>query len=258
MFTRKGLPLITVLLLACAASSCRREPAPAPRCAVGMKPVAGGTIELGKTLEVTVDGFCLDETEVTVAAYARCVANGQCRAPASIPSHPLTPEVDSQCNADKPDKQQHPINCVAWKDASDYCRAASKRLPTEAEWERAADGGEEARTNGWGESWPTQATACWSIAQRLSGTCAVGSYPASSFQLRDMEANVSEWVSDWFGDYPSKAAYDYRGPVTGARRITRGAGWSTAVPKRIHSTQRIAREPEFKGPTTGFRCASSG
>ena len=86
--------------------------------------------------------FCLDETEVTVAAYRACVAKGVCTKPIEKQFH---------CNFHYSDREDHPINCVTWPQANGFCEAQGERLPSEAEWEYAARGGEQYREYSWGK-----------------------------------------------------------------------------------------------------------
>jgi formylglycine-generating enzyme required for sulfatase activity len=124
-------------------------------------------IGTGKVLELPA--LCMDRTEVTVSAYAACVASGKC-----TPAYKGGP-----CNAGVAGRESHPINCVYWNQADAYCKAQGLRLPTEEEWEYAATGG-DGRTYPWGEAAPSN-QLCWGGEGNDLGkgnrrsTCAVGS-----------------------------------------------------------------------------------
>lgn len=129
--------------------------------------------------------FCLDLTEVTVDAYAACVASGTCTAPKASGAF---------CNWGASGKGNHPINCVAWSQATAFCSAEHKRLPTEEEWVWAARGGNRgAYAYPWGNAEP-RAQLCWKRVDE--GTCAVGSFAAGDnpWGVHDLAGNVSEWV----------------------------------------------------------------
>jgi formylglycine-generating enzyme required for sulfatase activity len=231
------------------------SPAPARgACPAGMVAIPSGTFSLGSTdaererpvHSVLLHDYCLDETEVTVRAYAGCVRAGTCRAPAT----------DALCNAPGTGKDEHPQNCVAWTDASAYCHHAGKRLPTEAEWENAARGGVEKRAFPWGSTPPAAQSACWDRWARRAGTCRVKSSPAGAYGLSDMAGNVWEWVADWYGPYPGGSA-DWEGPATGSRRVFRGGAWDTEVPGFLRGAHRDENVPEVQNPNLGLRCAKT-
>jgi formylglycine-generating enzyme required for sulfatase activity len=117
---------------------------------------------------VTLTSFCIDRTEVTVAAYQACSDSGACRRASSKVTWPkIKPDAIKRysplCNVGKAGRQDHPINCVTWKMADRYCREQGKRLPTEAEWEFAARG-PDGRRYPWGDDPPSSAdlNACGS------------------------------------------------------------------------------------------------
>ncbi len=194
--------------------------------------------------QVTVAAFSMDVTEVTVAAYARCVSAGPC----------LPLETGGACNYGKSDKASHPINCVAWDKAGAYCAWAGKRLPSEEEWEYAARG-TDGRTYPWGQEVPG-ARVCWNGAGndlgpgKRSGTCPVGAYPAgkSPFGLLDMSGNVREWTSSGWSDA-------YGTSRTTSNRVGRGGGWSSDDPSRVRGALRGRYEPWAHDDFLGFRCA---
>lgn len=116
---------------------------------------------------VEIGAYCLDATEVTAAAFDACVSAGQCRVPLG----------ETRCNMGRPDRSNHPANCLGHREAGDYCAWAKKRLPTDDEWEYAARG-DDGRTFPWGEAEPDQ-RLCWKRAGETDGTCPVASFSPS-------------------------------------------------------------------------------
>jgi formylglycine-generating enzyme required for sulfatase activity len=155
---------------------------------------------------VFVAAFRIDKTEVTVAQYGRCVQAGGCS----------SPDTRSGCNYGTGGRDEHPVNCVDWQQADTYCRWAGKRLPTEAEWEKAARG-RDGRIYPWGNQWDTSRANVGS-----GGTVAVGSYAsgASPYGALDMSGNVWEWTADW---YDGEHKY----------RSGRGGSWVTLRAGRV-------------------------
>jgi sulfatase modifying factor 1 len=221
----------------------------APICSPGMAAIPGGTFSMGSELgdtnekpvhSVRLDGFCMDVTEVTVDAYTQCVHAGRCTVPVKI---------DASCNYGEPGKDTHPINCVTWHQASDYCTWQKKKLPTEEQWEYAARGGPEGRLYPWGNAVPDGTELCSSRSASVDGTCEVGSYPAGAFGLRDMAGNVWEWTDTKYCDSyaESKQCSD--------ARVNRGSSWSDSnAPLRLAS-RRDWNTPSNLSPDSGFRCA---
>jgi len=225
--------------------------------------VEGGQFEMGTTnfaeeqpvRDVLVDPFFIHTTEVTTEAFTECVMDGSCDTP--------TPSVGAafieECNYLDPERQQHPINCVTLDLAIQYCEWLGMRLPTEAEWEKAAHG-PEVTTFPWGDA-PAPSCANTIMGDGGSG-CGVGStWPVGSredgesfYGGLDMAGNVWEWVSDWYGTYDLGALDNPVGPATGAFRILRGGGWYHMAAADFTTTHRHEVDPMLADPFIGFRC----
>ncbi|HEX3597384.1 MAG TPA: SUMF1/EgtB/PvdO family nonheme iron enzyme, partial [Polyangiaceae bacterium] len=215
-------------------------------CPGGMRPIPGGETWLGSRRGVGVSdewpryrtrlaGFCIDEAEVTVGAYADCVTAGKCSA---ADAKRVT------CTASGGHARDLPINCVDAAQAETFCGYRGARLPTEAEWEYAASGGDE-RLYSWGDE-PPDGRACW----KKGGACTVKSFPAGAFGLFDMTGNVWEWTSTGYGDYPWPA-------VDSTTRVYRGGGWSRRFDKWMRVRLRNRVQPADRQSHLGFRCARS-
>ncbi len=198
---------------------------------------------------VYLRAYAIDKYEVTVGDYALCLAAGNC----------LKPRCEMRAG-----NENKPMTCVARYYAVEYCKWVGKRLPTEAEWERAARGLDD-RPFPWGSD-PPNGRACW----KVDGPCEVGSFPSgvSPVGAHDMAGNVSEWVSDnyhpaYYQRSPVNNPTGYRGPgftmmVCGSDScaVTRGGSWAHAM-EELTTTAREKRSrssPE-RFSVTGFRCA---
>jgi formylglycine-generating enzyme required for sulfatase activity len=149
-----------------------------------------------------------------------------------------------------------PMEKVSWNDAVEYAKRASARdgvtyrLPTESEWEYAARGGQEAVYAG-----SNEATAVGWIARNSGGTThALCQKPRNGYGLCDMTGNVWEWVSDWYGDYPTGSVSDPAGASSGSDRVPRGGGWDNSA-QNARVANRYRRDPASRNVYLGFRLA---
>jgi formylglycine-generating enzyme required for sulfatase activity len=196
---------------------------------------------------IHLDTFYIDKYEVTAAQYARCVRARGCSRPT---------EDDDECTYGKRGKERHPINCVTWRDASRYCAWAGKRLPTEAEWEKAARG-TDGRRYPWGDKKPTCGLA-QSRQCKGDGPVTVTSFAGakSPWGAVQMAGNVYEYVADHYGeDYYEKApGRNPKGPVGGRLRVMRGGSWDHRE-GHLQTYVRRRVKPDRPDTKVGFRCA---
>lgn len=199
--------------------------------------------------------FWLDPHEVTVAEYERCVQRSECTA-SQVANAENATDADALCNrasaaAAAPTgaaRQNHPINCVNWYQATTYCRSVGKRLPTEQEWLLAAEGTEH-RNYPWGNRLLQScddAVVSGLCSRSPSGTREVGTRSPNSASpegVLDLVGNVWEWVDEGRN-------------VTAGYGVLSGGGWDSS-PQNATSTSRDPRPKGFADVNTGFRCAYS-
>jgi len=192
----------------------------------------------------------MDRTEVTNAQYRKCEAAGSCPPPRESGSHT---RASYYGNAEY---DNYPVIHVSWNAAQAYCKWAVRRLPTEAEWEKAARDTDN-RKYPWGNAAPDNQRANFNDKD---DTTAVGSYPsgASPYGALDMAGNVYEWVGDWYIDdyYRSGPVQNPKGPDAGLYRLLRGGAWGSGQPNII-AARRLWKEPFYQDYFIGFRCARS-
>ena len=263
---RHPTELITAILIALTATSAPARESAAPEGTTraltrGMVEIPAGDFIRGSRAypdeapvrRIYLDTFWIDRHEITEAGYRRCVEAKACA---------RTP-VGRYYNQDKPSKAHHPINGVTWQQAASYCRWSGKRLPTEAEWEKAARG-TTGQLYAWGEAppdcqravmdSPTEGNGCGE-----GGTWPVGSKPAgqSPYGVLNMGGNVWEWTADWYAEdaYASAPDKNPTGPTSGQKRVIRGGSWLT-MSGGMRASYRLSARETFVLSAVGFRCAA--
>jgi formylglycine-generating enzyme required for sulfatase activity len=239
-----------------------------PKCPSDMVATPGGSFAIAGRADVSrVAPFCLDKTEVTVAAYERCVNAGTCTAPDPLVTTNPDPKWRAACNWKNPGRGDHPVNCVDMLQANAYCAAVGRRLPSEDEWEWAARGGDEARAYPWGNDLPSAkvANTCGAecaanakakfgvdfttmpgVADAFGESAPVGSFPggASRWGALDLGGNVAEWTSTTFANGKADV-------------VVRGGAWDSYQYVSLSTTLRRGFAPTLKNAVVGFRCAKT-
>ena len=195
---------------------------------------------------VFLDSFYLDTFEVTNGRFAKFVAAIQSEPPWGFADHD-TPVL----HADRP------VRWVTWLEATGYCLWAGKRLPTEAEWEKAARG-TDGRTYPWGQEPPTPVHAVFGLKEGAETVAPIGDREkgTSPYGVHDLAGNLYEWVSDWYDDafYTTTPTINPRGPAEGPAKGQRGGSYINS-PYRLRASFRTKGDPTEHDPHVGFRCA---
>jgi len=199
---------------------------------------------------VTLDAFWMDEHEVTNAMFALCVRTGTCDPPRDLEYYRDTAYAD------------HPVVHISWFQAKAYCEWAGGRLPTEAEWEKAARGGLKGKRYPWGDEAPVCTPGASNGVQYSScsprSTIDVKNFQPNGYGLYDMAGNVWEWVADWYDSsyYSNSPSSNPMGPSNGQYRVLRGGSWGR-YDDGIRSAFRIGLYPVDTLNYVGFRCLRS-
>lgn len=208
---------------------------------------------------VMLGAYFIDQYEVTLSLYRKFLEEGK---------HESPPTWDDEAATTVGDR---PAIGMRWESAAAYCRWAGKRLPTEAEWEKAARG-TDGRRYPWGEMqpfvdianynrgmWVSEAVTLVAVTSGLDGMSVrhgLKEGGKSPYGVFHMAGNAAEWVADWYErDYyhksPERSPSD---PLSGEKRVLRGGSWAD-VPAALRVTARFSAEPDFEDRTIGFRCA---
>ncbi|RKU23608.1 hypothetical protein C6499_18125 [Candidatus Poribacteria bacterium] len=263
--------------------ACSEEEASQPP--EGMSLIPAGTFQMGSATgdvneapvhAVELEAFYMDQHEVTNAEYQAFVSATGHPAPRGIGytavyellKHDYEPWEDPGFN-----HPNQPVTTVTWFDADAYCKWAGKRLPTEAEWEKAARGGLEGTRYPWGDAEPDDTTANFADSQTefewrnpnvddgYLFTAPVGTFQPNGYGLFDMAGNVWEWCADWYSITYYSEAEDVerprrnpKGPDTGERRVLRGGTWYRDA-HTLRNAERVSDFPDNSLNVVGFRCA---
>jgi len=192
---------------------------------------------------VYLDAFYMDKYEVTNAQYKKFMDATGYKAPALWD--------DPRFN-----DPQHPIVGVDWNDANEYCKWAGKRLPAEAEWEKAARSGLVRKEYPWGDTLSHEDANYEGTGgkDKWEYTSPVGSFAPNGYGLYDMVGNVYEWCADWYDEnyYASSPKLNPMGPGSGKERVFRGGSWYLSF--RLRVADRDRSDPTYYFSFVGFRC----
>ena len=189
---------------------------------------------------IRLGSYYIDKFLVTVAQFRTfCLATGL-----AMPTQPAW------------NKDTHPVVFVNWNEAQAYCAWAGKRLPTEAEWEKAARGKDDSRYS-FGNSELHLPEYAWFANNAGGQTHPVAQKRPNAYGLYDMHGNAAQWVADWYADsYTDTPEKNPRGPDSGTTKVLRGGSWSSYAPN-CRAASRDWFFPEGRAETNGLRCAAA-
>jgi len=235
-YARMAVPALAAFLVLSGAAVAAEDPEPPE----GMAYVPPGVFTMGmegasnKTPhKVFLDGYFIDKHEVTQEAFV---------------------EVRG-ANPSKFQGDNRPVDQATWLEANAYCQQVGKRLPTEAEWEKAARAGTQTRYY-WGDEF--HGDHAWYEDNADGQTHPVGQKKPNAYGLYDMSGNVWEWVADWYDSdyYKRSPPANPKGPEAGEEKTLRGGSWYSS-PRHQMSATRFWSEPHIRNSNFGFRCARS-
>lgn len=265
------LAVLALTLAGCTTSEASEPPAPLPPQVHSASPVSLATpsrascpddmasLPAGVLNGHRFPAFCIDRHEVTVADYASCVRLGRCspeclreRTCSAVPtqtawSDPAEAQRASKfCNGHRPDRLDHPVNCVSFEESGQYCDSLGKRLPAELEWMWAARGANEGNTYPWGRLAPTRDELCWGHDQPRSHTCPALSVFAdrTTLNVAHMAGNVSEWTL-LDSSNPRKPGLVF------------GSSWWSVDDGYVRASLRGVPATAVRSEVVGFRCAKT-
>ena len=202
--------------------------------------------------QVNLASFWIQQSEVTNQQYAACVSVGACTEPAK--------EEDVPYWYPQPSRANNPVVGVTWQQAGEYCDYIHGRLPTEAEWEKAARGTENTAYP-WGEDKPNCELLNFDNCLDPSEPEDVRAYNngAGEYKTMDMSGNVFEWVNDWYAQdfYATSPAVNPTGPTDGTLKVFRGGGYASPADD-VNAFTRFSAKPEEHAADLGFRCVLMG
>jgi formylglycine-generating enzyme required for sulfatase activity len=256
----KIVPIAAACVLAAVATSWYFASRDAPTTRAGKDGAPSALVPAGKFTmgddesspkrQLYVDAFYMDRFETTTGRYAKFLEST---------GSDNVPDFWDEIAGKGSDEM--PVIGVSWNEASAYCRWAGKRLPTEAEWEKAARG-TDGRPFPWGELPPTVDRANYqnsSPGPYESALSPVGAHATgkSPYGIDDLAGNASEWIADWYSEsFSTDDVYNPRGPSDGTKKVIRGGGRYDPAP-RLSATARQFASPDTRSEDIGFRCASN-
>ncbi len=207
-----------------------------------------------KLHNVYLSPFQIDKYEITVSDYKKCVEANAC-------SKPVTNSANNLCNYGSFSRLEHPINCVTWQQAKDYCSFTGKKLPSEAQWELAATGSKKSRIYPWGNKTPNcdyaviydKSPGCNRGRTAITGSKENGK---SVYGVYDLIGNVWEWCDDYYDKdfYLNSPENNPLNTTAGKYRVVRGGGFDFKNLTTLRNKYRGFAIPEKPSPSIGFRC----